>query len=290
VRGVYLTRGDLPTRADWLRAGLEIAGAGAAVSGWDAVRGYDLGSSRPPVDDVLVLATGGGHRRIGRVWIRPSRRRLRVRRMVVAGAGSVPMADPARAIADTALGYRTLPPVRALVTTAVQRQLCTVEDLQRELDDGPRNGSAHLRRAIEDVSGGAASISEAELAELLGAGGLPPFELNVAIIDPFGRHIATADLLWRELRAVLEVDSREHHFLEPQWRRTMRRHNLLTGYGLTLMHYPPAEIRDRPMAVLAEIDAWLRGRAAELSVAYPTSRSPLVGTPLFVDQQGRTVA
>jgi hypothetical protein len=44
------------------------------------------------------------------------------------------------------------------------------------------------------------------------------------------------------------------------------------------------------MAVLAEIDAWLRGRAAELSVAYPTSRSPLVGTPLFVDQQGRTVA
>jgi hypothetical protein len=111
---------------------------------------------------------------------------------------------------------------------------------------------------------------------------LPPFELNVPILDAAGRHLATADVLWRALRAVLEVDSRQHHFLEPQWKKTMRRHNMLTRCGLTLTHYPPVDLRDRRREVMAEIGEWLRLRAIELEVPYPPGRPDDRGAPYIV--------
>jgi very-short-patch-repair endonuclease len=292
VRGVYVTRGEIPTRPDWVRAGLSIAGPGAVLSGWDAVHASGLGSERPPSPDVLVLSQDGTNRAAGRVRVRPSRRALSTRRLVLPGCGTVPAADVARCVADTALLYRTLAPVRALVTSAVQREFCTPAELAEELATGPRNGSAHLRRAIADVLEGAASISEAELADTMRDAGLPEFELNVRILDRSGRHIATADVLWRALRAVLEVDSRQHHFLEPQWRSTMRRHNMLTGLGLAVTHFPPVELRGQTARVMAEIGAWLQARAAELGVPYPPPPLPdsLRRTPFSLDQQVRTVA
>ncbi len=269
VRGIYLTRIDLPERSDWLLAGILLAGPGAVVSGWDAVRARALGSPTAPVDDVLILARAGTNRQAGRVRVRPSARPVSWTRLPLGGSRpfSAPVAHTARAVADTALQYRNLRPVRALVTAAVQQGLCTPDQLAGELADGPRNGSAQLRRALDDVFGGAASIAEAEVADLLRSRRLPPFILNAAILDGYGHHVATADVLWPELRAVLEVDSREHHFLEPQWRSTMRRHNRLLGLGYAVAHYPPVDFRDRPDAVLAEIEAWLSGRTRELGLA-----------------------
>jgi hypothetical protein len=197
------------------------------------------------------------------------------------------MAATARAVADTALVYRRFPPVRALVTSAVQRKLCTPEDLQGELDAGPQNGSAHLRRAIEDVFGGVESISEAELADLLQAGGLPRPEFNVPIVDSRGIIHANADALWRSLRAGLEVDSKRYHFEEDTWFGTMKRHNRLTARRLSLTHYPPRQLRNEARAVLAEIEQWLRGRALDLSMPYPPPPSPLLPlhTPYVLDDQ-----
>ncbi|WP_375502927.1 hypothetical protein [uncultured Jatrophihabitans sp.] len=269
TRGIYLTRPDPPSRADWIRAGSALAGPGAVVSGWDVLHAVGLGSSRPPIDEVLILCPAGRHRVRGGVRIRPSDRPLLPQRLGMAQLGTMSAAPIARAVADTALTYRTLAPVRALVTSAAQQGLCSVDDLLEELESGPRNDSAFLRRALEDVIAGAASISEAALAEIMTAARLPEFELNVPLIDERGVHVATADVLWRSLRAVLEVDSQRHHFYEPQWRNTMRRHNTLSRYGLTVTHYPPVDIRDRPDFVLDEVADWLAGRAAELALPWP---------------------
>jgi very-short-patch-repair endonuclease len=276
VPGVYLSRPDPPERTDWIRAGFAIAGADGVLSGWDAVRVQKLGDSTLPTDEVLILCRRGGFRRVGRVRIRPSNRSLRCAHRFAEGVGWINVAGCARAVADTSLTYRTLPPVRALVTSAVQARRCTIEDLEDELGAGPQQGSAHLRRAIGDVVAGAASIAEAELADLLRAAALPAFELNVPILDRAGRHLATADVLWRALRAVLEVDSRRHHFLESDWARTMRRHNQLMRCGLAIAHYPPAEFRADPHRVTGEIDAWLRVRA-ELGFSYPPRSVPTSG-------------
>lgn len=281
TRGVYLTRVDRPTRSDWIAAGLAIAGPGAVLSGWDAARARGIGSERPPVDEVLILSTGGTHRVTGRARLRPSSRSVTATRLGLpdGGFGWAPMASTARAVTDTSLVYRWFDPVRALVTSAVQRRLCTPDELAAELDAGPQNGSTHLRRALEDVFAGVESISEGALADLVREHGLPIPEFNVPILTSDGRHIATADALWRELRAALEVDSKKHHFYEDKWRGTMNRHNRLTIRGLSITHYPPAGLLSHPAQVADEIDEWLRGRAVELGVPYPpqASRAPVGG-------------
>lgn len=75
-----------------------------------------------------------------------------------------------------------------------------------------------------------------------------------------------ADFLWRRLRAVLEIDSREYHFEAADWQRTMQRHLELTTLGFSVVHRPPSALR-QPRRFVAEVEAWLVARAVELGVA-----------------------
>jgi hypothetical protein len=65
TRGVHLTRGELATRADWVRAGLLVAGREAVLSAWDApsvdqLEGFGAadhgGPGGPVVVGVVVVA------------------------------------------------------------------------------------------------------------------------------------------------------------------------------------------------------------------------------------------
>lgn len=108
--------------------------------------------------------------------------------------------------------------------------------------------------------GGARSAAEAAAAAAaarLGRGGVPPFELNVPVVDEQGELIFVVDVLWRELRAALEIDSREYHFSETDWLATLDRHNELTRYGLAVSHYAPSIVTKRGAGWVAEVDDWL---------------------------------
>ena len=261
AKGVLLTRPDEPTRYDWLAAGLAVAGPGSAASGWDVVRKFGLGSATPPVPWVLVLTSRGKFRDFGNIRFRPSARPLDVGRFSVLDADlpNEVHAALARAIADTALTCTQAAEVRAMVTTAVQRQLVTVAALVRELEHCPRNGSRWFRLALADVTAGARSVAEAEAIALLRADRrIPPFETNTPILDTSGNLVAVADLLWRRKRGVLEIDSREYHFSEVDWKRTMQRHNRLLRLGYSVAHYPPSEIRSRERGWVDEVNTWLR--------------------------------
>ena len=268
-RGVLLTSADPPTRSDWVLAGLAIAGPRSAVSGWDVVRRSGLGGPDPPSERVLVLTPVGHNRVFGSVRIRVTSRDYRSRTTSVNDDALplVAMAATARAVADTALMYGTFAPVRAMVTTAIQRQVCTIDELVEELQFSPRKGSGWLRRALNDVVQGARSIAEADAADALRRRAAPPFEMNAPIRDRAGRVVAVADFLWRPLRAIVEIDSREFHFGEAQWKGTMRRHNELLALGYTVAHYPPSDIRLRPAAWADEVTTWLAARAAELRLS-----------------------
>ena len=262
--GVYLTRPDEPLRVDWVEAGLVLGGPGAAVSGWDVVRMHSLGPSTPPRESVLVLVSTGRSRVVGQVQLRRSERPLRARTATLPSGDRAPVAAVARAVADTALLLTDVNAVRALVTDAVQRRLCTPEQVLSEYRSGPRNGSGLLRRVLDDVLRGARSVAEVDASRALRRCRLvPPFEMNAPIVDG-GRQIAVADFLWRSLRAVLEIDSREFHFSEVDWKATMVRHNRLTRMGYAVAHYPPSEVRRRPTAWATEVADWLSRRAAEL--------------------------
>jgi hypothetical protein len=277
ARGVVLTVPVPPARDDWIHVGMALAGPAAALSGWDALRTYGLGAADPPGPDILVLDRAGSFRRVGCVRIRPTARRYVSHMLPFAHPTLpyVPVVEAARAVADTALLYRRLAPVRALVTSSVQKGKCSLDGLAAELEACPRNGSGMFRRALLDVLDGARSIAEAEAADALSSATVPAFEQNVDVQDATGRLVAETDVLWRELRAVAEIDSREFHFSDGDWEKTLARHNLLTRGGLALEHYTPRTIRSNPKAWAAEVESWLRGRAQELGLPYVPGDGPI---------------
>ena len=277
TRGILLTVPGGPTRADWINTGLALAAPTGAISGWDAVRLCGLGAPEPPHTEGLVLARDGEHRVVGQVRIRPTRRAFTTW-TVPGDHPEFPHAKAvhiARAVADTALQYGHFRPVRALVTSTIQRGACTVDDLVYELESGPRNDSGWLRRSLADVRGGAKSIAEAEAIDVLRRSPVPEFEANVPIVTASGVQIAEADCLWRELRAVLEIDSREFHFAAADWDKTRKRHSRLGRHGLSVDHHSPNEVRTSPTLFAKEVEQWLRARAAELGIAYRPARNPL---------------
>jgi hypothetical protein len=302
ARGIVLTAPGPPTRDDWVHVGMAVSGPAAALSGWDALLTYGLGATQPPHSMVLVLDRAGSFRQIGNVRVRPTSRPYDTRVLPFAHPTLpyIPVVSAARAVADTALMYRRLAPVRALVTSSVQRENCSLDDLVSELDACPRNGSGLLRRALDDVLDGARSITEAEAVDALRWAAVPAFELNVEVKDATGRLVAKTDVLFRELRAIAEIDSRTFHFSEDDWENTLDRHNLLTRGGLALEHYSPRTIRSNPKAWATEVEFWLRGRAQELGLPYVPGDGPVrhdgKAPPLVlpfvvpVDQQPEAVA
>jgi hypothetical protein len=236
AHGAVLTRPEEPTRSDWAALGIALGGPSAALTGWDALRVRGLGESMPPSSEVLVLSRHTSNRVVGNVRIRETRRAYRATATSAFARDYplTPVAAVARAASDASRYYSSAAAVRALVTSAVQRRLCSLEELVGELRAGPRKHSALFRLALSDALDGARSVAEATAARRFSAAPIPAFELNVPILDAGGAVVAVADVLWRALRAVLEIDSREYHFSERAWKQTMRRHNRLTRLGFAV--------------------------------------------------------
>lgn len=111
---------------------------------------------------------------------------------------------------------------------------------------------------------GAWSAPEARAARLLRAAGLGPFEQNVALRLPDGS-VRIVDFLWRELRAVLEIDSAEHHLDPVQWRATMDRHLALETAGFAVVHRAPSAVFTAPHRFVRDVEAFLAGRRTALA-------------------------
>ena len=273
---IVLTRPDEPTREDWATVGVHLAGRGAAVTGWDALRVRGLGERQPPRAPVVVLsARMNDCRVIGNVHLRGTRRPFATSRAPLNGSYELlPVVGVARAVADASLlvGPRG---ALAMVTQAVQREKCSVEELRLEYESGPRNRSAGLRRAVDSALDGARSVAEAQAAARLCAAVAPAFELNVPVVDENGTLLYVLDQLWRGLRAAVEIDSREFHSSEDDWQRTLVRHNALTRRGLALLHYSPKLVTCRGSTFAADVMDWLADRADELRTPLPVRRGVL---------------
>lgn len=252
----YLTVETL-TWADRLVAATEFAGAGALLSGAAVLHDEGLRIRRPTT--VLVLVPVRRRlRSTGWVQVRPTRRLPDAELLP-----GPPRAPIARAVADHALTLQRLDDVRAIVVEAFRRRLSTVDEIGAELEAGPRNGSALLREVVGEI-GGAWSAPEARAARLLRRAGVPPFEQNARIDLPAGGH-HVADFVWRERRAILEIDSAEYDLGPAEWAATMDRHLALETLGYSVAHLPPSAIRQHPERFVREITAWLNARAVAVA-------------------------
>ena len=254
----YLTV-DTFTWSDRLAAAIAFAGAGALLSGAAVLSVAGLRSVARPAQ-LLVLVPRTNRVRSTR-WVRIRR----AHRVPPAALGPGPPRAPvARAVADHALTLRRIDDVRTVVAEAVRRRLSTVDEIAVELEAGPHKGSALLRQAVDDVGAGAWSAPEARAARLLRRAGVPPFEQNVRIELPGGGYLV-ADFLWRELRAILEIDSVENHFDPADWEATMDRHLVLETLGYSVAHRRPSAIRNYPQRFIRDIAAWLASRAERIA-------------------------
>jgi hypothetical protein len=257
----YLT-GSTLTWWDRLDAALAFAGPDALLTAAAALADLGLRTVRRRDDILLLVPRENRVRPTG--WVRIRRTDRMPERALVPGARR---ADLARAVADLALERRNLDDVRALVAQALRANLCTLAELRGELEAGPRKFSANLRAALLDMDRGAWSAPEARAAEILRRSNVPPFEPNAPVRLPTGR-VLWVDFLWRDLRAVLEIDSFEYHDDDPRQRdATDDRHIQLTKLGLAVIHRRPRLVFREPQRFRYEVETWLAARARELGIA-----------------------
>lgn len=145
----------------------------------------------------------------------------------------------------------------------MQDRHSSVAELARELEAGPRNGSAHLRTALTEVGYGAASAPEAAAAAILHRYRITGFVQNAPIRLPDGS-VRIVDFYWPELRACLEIDRVEWHTSPLGWSGTWDRHLELAKLGLSVIHRPPSALRDAGRFA-ADVAAWLAARRRELA-------------------------
>jgi very-short-patch-repair endonuclease len=256
--GTYVTVTGAVTRRQREMAALLHAGPRSVITGLAAARRHGITALDSKTVDVLVPSTASpqstGFVRVWRTWRMPEQ---------VCVDGQVRYVLPARAVADAARSLSVARDVRALVAQAIQWQLCSVDLLAIELEEGPSRGSGLLRAALEEVRAGIRSAPEGDLRDLIRRAKIPMPVFNARLYCG-GKLVAVADAWWEEAGVVAEVDSKEYHYSAEDWQRTMRRHDRLAAQGVLLLHFTPAQIRAAPEEVVAQVRAALaagRGRA-----------------------------
>ena len=253
--GVYLARTGSPTMDQRDTAALLYAGPGTVITACAALRRLGIRAPSSPLIDVLVPA---GRRRnsVGFVRVQHTKRIPEL----VCVSGKIQFALAARAVADAARTLTSITEVRAIVAGSVQAGRCSVTELVRELGDGPKTGSALLRRVLAEVADGVRSAVEGEFRDLVRRAGLPMpmFNARLYVGDVL---LAVADAWWPKVRVAAEVDSREWHLSAEDWQRTMSRHARMTAAGILVLHFTPQQIRRQPAQVISTLRAALAAPA-----------------------------
>ncbi|NDL56951.1 hypothetical protein [Phytoactinopolyspora mesophila] len=285
---VYATSNRELTDDDRLYAAVLYGGPSSVITGAAACTRHGL--HYVPTDPYVRLAVPATARPSSHAFVRVTcTRRLPEPVLWVPGPASpavatnmtVPLAPLARAALDSARDVglevtRTVPhlsngrpvlsasgarvhydhalrAVRALICEAAQPGLASTEDLVRELEEGPRHGSALARRAIDDVVAGCRSAPECELRDLLALSDvLPPAVFNELIP---GLRRLRPDACWPVRRLIVEIDSAEWHRRGDAYERTEQRRAYLASQGWIVIPVSPQRLRACPHEVLAEIEA-----------------------------------
>jgi hypothetical protein len=260
--GVYSNeRGRLSDKQRAVAAFL-YSGRGIAITGTAAIAWHGLPAKRSDFVDVLVPPH---YRRNDAGFVR-----LRCT-SILPGAtlwdGVVSYVPLDRAIADAVRQLSEMSEIRDLVASAVQRGKVDVWQLARELDLGPKQGSARLRLALAEVSEGVRSVAENDLRLII-----RQFRLPVPLYNPRlfvgDKFLARPDAWWPDKGVAVEVESKAWHLSPADWERTLARRALMAAEGIVVVPFPPSKLRTAKQQVVKEIRAALenaRGPLAHIS-------------------------
>jgi hypothetical protein len=244
---VYTAVTGVPSKGQQEMAAMLYGGHGSVVTGVSALHIHSIRVDAADMIDVLVPVScqrrDAGFVRLHRTERMPARIWKQL---------GVEYALPPRAVGDTVRWMTNLRDVRGVVSDAVQRGRCKLWQLADELNEGPRNGSALFRRALEEVIGGSRSAAEADLRALIIKAGLPLPLFNAEIYDG-DTFIARPDGWYPELGIAIEVDSKEWHLRGNDYKQTVQRGNRMETYLINVLRFLPSDLRYEQARVIAEI-------------------------------------
>jgi very-short-patch-repair endonuclease len=252
-RGVFAVE-RLRPEGRWLAAVLA-CGESAALSHASAAALWGVAADRDPID------------------VSVTRLRLRNRTGIVVHRAALASGDVTTrdGIACTTL-ERTLVDYAAVTgPRSLERAIERAEEL-RAFDLGAvraqltrmrgQRGTGALATALRAFDGPTATRSEAEerFLALIRTARLPRPEINAWLPLPEGGGYRP-DFLWRDRKLIVEIDGRTFHARRSAFERDRRRDRRLAMAGLETRRYAAREVFADPVAVLAELKAFLTGEA-----------------------------
>jgi hypothetical protein len=183
--------------------------------------------------------------------------------------GTPPRTTPARSLVDGAAWSKTDDDARALIASAFQQRIVTIEEVSAAI--GLMRRSHRRALVLEtalDATGGSHSISELDFVKLCRDHRLPMPSRQVPRTDADGR-LRYLDAEFDDYNIVVEIDG-SHHMDPRLWWEDMRRQNDVWIAGQTILRFPAWVIRAEPEQVADQIRRAMRAaRNAE-----PPRRTP----------------
>jgi hypothetical protein len=261
---IFLFSGP-PKRRHLALAAVLLGGPGAMITGAEACRRHGLRrgparlqDERDAIDEVHLLV--------------PDRRQLRsVDYVYVERTKSlpepvirsgVPLAPLSRACIDAVRRLRDEGQIAELLSDAVQRRLCTVAELSRELEASSRRHTALPRRVLRSVADGVQSAAELAAKRMWGSTGLPSPMWNAEIYTEDGVFLGKADCWLDDVAMVWEIESSEWHMSPEDHDRTVERAARFTAAGAVYTATKPRRIRTDRMGVVHTLRATYAQAAA----------------------------
>lgn len=252
-RGLYLSSAVEPTLVERCRALGRVLPPGAAFGLETATELYGSPSRRSPEVHVVV-----GPRKV-----LPQRRGLRLHVRRLEGADVVPHAgllvtSGAQTYLDMAA--RCSPAELVVIGDALLRDgRLTREDLADRLARADRvRGVVRARACGALLSPSAMSRPESLLRYWLLSSDLPAPEVQVPVLDRWGREVVHADLGYSRWKVALEYEGRQHADHE-QFGRDIDRYSLMAADGWLVLRFTARHL-DGPAVVLDRTRRALLGR------------------------------
>lgn len=156
-------------------------------------------------------------------------------------------------------------PAIAVGDSALHQELCTMDDLQNELDLlAKMTGAERARLVVSELNGLAESVLESRSRIELLDRGLPMPELQVDIYDSWGRWLGRVDFYWREHRAVGEADGESKYAGESGiavLRKEKSRSDSIVEAGNRMIHWGWSDV-DQADGLAARVRRLMEPKAA----------------------------
>lgn len=157
--------------------------------------------------------------------------------------------------------------VEDAVERAVVREMTTVRELHRMLDNVARQGRrgvGALRSALDGMAEGTESILEAKLLRLILRSTLPSpvVQYKVRIGE---RLVARLDMAYPKVMLAIEADGRDPHSTAKAFQRDRQRQNELQQLGWIVLRFTWHDVTHRPEYVITAIRDMLRRRGRSWS-------------------------